>query len=224
MSIHWSKRNHKINSLAQHLGLKQSQVISFDLPAGWTCPGADICKSQTNRITGKITDGENCQFRCYAASIESYAANVRKAHWSNFDTIKTLSTDEIVKVINDSIPNDIKIIRIHSSGDFFNKAYFNAWVKIASLNPDITFFGYTKVIQYVNAVKPDNFKLVYSYGGKMDSKLTNEPTVYVIKDKAEAIGKRLDVVCQENDWDDFQAIMSGKTFAIVLHGTQPAKA
>ena len=69
--LKFSTGNRKINDLAKDLGLSKKEVVAFDLPAGYTCPAADICKSQANRENGKITDGENCQFRCYAASTES---------------------------------------------------------------------------------------------------------------------------------------------------------
>lgn len=61
--------------------------------------------------------------------------------------------------------------------------------------PDVSFFGYTKVLQYVSAEKPGNFKLVYSFGGKMDSKLKNEPVAYVVPDADYAKAHNLIVAC-----------------------------
>lgn len=217
--LKFSSGNRKLKALQKHLGVK---VYGFDLPAGWTCPAADICKSQADKITGKITDGKNCQFRCYAASCEARSTNARKAHWNNFDLLKSLSTDDMVKLITTSLPENAGVIRIHASGDFFTKQYFNAWVRVAESHPEIKFFGYTKVIQYVNSPKPENFKLVYSFGGKLDSKLSDEPTCYVVTDQSQADKMGVPVSCSENDWDDFHMIMDGKTFAITIHGTQPA--
>ena len=56
--LSFSKGNRKLNELATDLGLKKSQVISFDLPAGHTCPMASECLSKADKITGKITDGQ----------------------------------------------------------------------------------------------------------------------------------------------------------------------
>jgi len=222
-TLTFSIGNTKILALAQALGLNSNQVTSFDLPAGYTCPAADVCQSFSNRENGKITDGDNCKFRCYAASMEARYSATRRAHWRNYESLRKLTLDGMVKLILSFIPENTKIIRIHASGDFFSKKYFQAWVKVAEIRTDIQFFGYTKILPYVNATKPDNFRLVYSYGGKMDSKKTCEPTAYVVKNIAEAIERGLHPACIDNPADDFNLIMSGRTFALCLHGTQPAQ-
>ncbi len=223
-TLTFSIGNTKILELAKNLNLKANEVTSFDLPAGYTCPSADRCKSFANRENGKITDGEYCKFRCYAASMEARYTATRKAHWRNFDALRKQKTvDDMVQLILSSIPETAKIIRIHASGDFFSKKYFQAWVRVAELRPDIKFFGYTKILPYVNANKSDNFRLVYSFGGKMDSKVTCEPIAYVVKNIAEAIERGLKPACIDNPSDDFDFIMQGRTFALCLHGTQPAK-
>ena len=222
-NLTFSVGNTKILALAQALGLKSNQVTSFDLPAGHTCPAADICKSFADRESGKITDGDNCQFRCYAASMEARYTEVRKAHWRNFDALRKLTQEEMVELILSSIPKTSKIVRIHASGDFFSKRYFQAWIKVATIRADVQFFGYTKVLPYINIPKPENFRLIYSFGGKMDKKLKLQPVVYVVKNIAEAISRGLHLACIDNPADDFNLIMEGRTFALHLHGTQPAK-
>lgn len=223
-TLTFSVGNRKILELALTHGLNKNQAVAFDLPAGYTCPCADTCKSFSDRESGRITDGDNCKFRCYAASIESAFTASRKAHWRNFDALRKLKTvDDMANLILSELPKDVKVIRIHSSGDYFSKRYFQAWVKVAQSRPDIKFFGYTKVLPYVKAEKPDNYRLIYSYGGKMDSKVTCEPVAYVVKNIAEAIAKGLKIACIDNPADDFDFIMEGKTFALCLHGTQPAK-
>jgi hypothetical protein len=221
--LKFSIGNTKILELAQSHGLKSNEVTSFDLPAGWTCPAADKCQSFSNRENGKITDGDNCKFRCYAASMEARYSAARKAHWHNYDILKSLSLEKMVKLILSSIPKETKVIRIHASGDFFSKRYFQAWVKVAESRTDVRFYGYTKIINYVDAPKPDNFHLNYSFGGKMDKKLKLQPTAYVVKNIAEANERGLQVACIDNPSDDFDFIMASRTFALCLHGTQPAK-
>lgn len=222
-NLTFSVGNTKILALAQALGLKSNQVTSFDLPAGHTCPAADICQSFANRENGKITDGENCKFRCYAASMEARYPSSRKAHWRNFDALRKLTQEGMVQLILEYIPKETQIIRIHASGDYFSRKYFMAWVKVAQSRPDIQFFGYTKILNYVNADKPLNLRLVYSFGGKMDNKKTCEPTAYIVKNIAEAISRELHLACIDNPADDFNLIMEGRTFALHLHGTQPAR-
>ena len=221
--LKFSAGNTKILELAQVKGLKSNEVTSFDLPAGWTCPAADMCQSFSNRESGKIVDGDRCKFRCYAASMEARYPATRKAHWYNYDMLKGLSLDKMVELILSSIPKTTKIVRIHASGDFFSKRYFLAWVKVAEIRTDVQFFGYTKVLPYVNSPKSDNFHLVYSFGGKMDKKLKLQPTAYVVKNITEAIERGLHPSCKEYPSDDFDFIMNNRTFALVLHGTQPAK-
>ncbi len=222
--LSFSKGNRKLNELAKDLGYRNSQVVSFDLPAGHTCPMASECLSKADKVTGKITDGKDMKFRCYAASGEARFTNVRNAHWGNFEAIRNLSTDEIADLILSQLPKDVKVMRIHASGDFFNKSYFQAWVRVASYRPDIRFFGYTKVLEYVSAGKPGNFKLVYSFGGKQDSKLTVEPTCFVVSDLSQAVLKGVKIACPESkSANDFEYILRGESFALLVHGTQPAR-
>lgn len=220
----FSKGNRKLNDLSVALQLKKTQVVGFDLPAGYTCPKADKCLSFSNRVSGKITDGKSTQFRCYAASIESAFTSVRKSHWQNYDSIKDLNSDDIASLILSELPKNVKVVRIHASGDFFSKDYFIAWTKVAEKRPDVSFFGYTKVLNYVSAEKPQNFKLVYSFGGKMDSQLKSEPVAYVVPDASYAQEHNLIVACPpESPSDDYFHILNGISFALCLHGTQPAK-
>lgn len=221
--LHFSHHNRKLNELADYLDIPKSHVVGFDLPAGHTCPMADICLSKADRVTGKITDGDNCEFRCYAASIEAFSPSARKNHWDNRDALEGLTSDQMADLISDNIPARVEVVRIHASGDFYSKTYFEAWVKIAKMNPDIIFFGYTKVLQYVSADMPDNMSLVYSYGGKLDHVVTNEPVAYVVETVTDALARGVQPACVDNPSDDFDFIREGKSFALTIHGTQPAK-
>lgn len=140
-----TRHNSKIHDVAKALGIKRSAVVAFDLPAGWTCPSAQDCKSKADRLTGKITDSKDCKFRCYAVSAESAFTNVRRMRWYNFDLLKNAKTEyQMTRLILASIPANIEVVRIHTSGDFFNKKYFDAWVRVAYIRSDVIFYGYTK--------------------------------------------------------------------------------
>ena len=217
--LKFSKYNMKINALARHLGMKKTEVVAFDLPAGWTCPAAKLCKSTVNRENGKRSDFG--QFVCYATKAESVYPNVRLVRWHNFDTLKNAgSVEKMAEVILASIPKSVKIIRIHSSGDFFSKTYFQAWMKVAEIRTDILFFGYTKLLPYVTAQKPENFKLTYSYGGKMDSKydtLKNVPCCKVVMDNTNP--DNIDIVCNGKnlEHEDYYKIIQNESFGILVH-------
>lgn len=224
--LKFSYHNSKLNKLAKFYNMHLNQVVGFDLPAGYTCPAANLCKSYAHPVTGKIRDAKTSKFRCYAASGESRFTAVRNMHWYNHKMLFGKSFEQMYKLILKSLPKGVKIVRIHSSGDFFNEVYFRAWCKVASIRPNINFFGYTKILPYVNIVRDmnlPNFKLVYSFGGKLDSMLTCEPAVYVVERIADSDSIGVPVACINNPADDFERIMAGESFALLIHGTQPAK-
>lgn len=69
-----------------------------------------------------------------------------------------------------------KNVRIHDSGDFFSDAYLMAWLRIIRATPKTFFYAYTKEVARVRALVepdcPENFKFVYSKGGRQDVLLT----------------------------------------------------
>lgn len=198
----------------------------FSLPAGYTCPFARLCKSTADRDTGKIKDTKHTEFRCYAASQEAIYKNTRNARWRNFDLLKEAKTkDAMFKLIKDSLEYNLpnaNLIRIHESGDFFNQDYFDAWLKIAKETPSVTFYAYTKAIPYwvarISSI-PKNFKLNASKGGRFDSLIDSYNLKYaeVVFSVEEAKQKGLYI-----DKDDKLAWSQDNSFAILLHGTQPA--
>ena len=70
--------------------------------------------------------------------------------------------------------------RVHSSGDFYNPTYLRKWYEIADRLPYLQFWGYTKCISMAidnEKLRPGNFNLVYSEGGKEDSRLQEDDRV-----------------------------------------------
>ena len=216
-------KTNKLSFAKGNAKLKNDTAI-FSLPAGWTCPGAAMCLSKSNRITGKITDGKNCSFRCYAASSECLFPNIRKSRWANFEKLKKAKSIEAMEdLINLSLPRKgIKLCRIHASGDFFSQEYFDAWILVAARNPKIIFYTYTKALNFWLARKdsiPNNMKLVASRGGIYDNLIKEyglrSITVVFSEEAAVVLGLPI-------DHDDKLAWKSNGDFAILLHGTQPA--
>lgn len=201
---------------------KLKNISIFSLVAGFSCPSADQCLSKADRETGKLTDGPNSVFRCYAASQENLFKNVRQSRWRNFELIRVLRTQqEMVTLIQASLPEKAKIIRVHEAGDFFSNTYFLAWMQVARQNPDILFYAYTKSLPFWIRNKnevPTNFKLTASYGGKFDELIEIHGLKYckVLASEEEATANTLPV-----DHDDSNAYMHDGSFAINIHGTQP---
>lgn len=193
----------------------------FSLPAGHTCPGAKDCLAKANRDTGAIATGKQAVFRCYAVSQENLFRNVRVSRWRNFEALKGLDLLQMFDLIMTSFPRKVKLCRIHGSGDFFNDTYFQAWIMVARNKPDVTFYAYTKMLHFWVKHKsfiPSNLHLNASRGGMFDALIDKHglKSVEVVFSKADARKKGLKL-----DHDDTLAYSQDKSFALLLHGTQP---
>jgi len=217
--------NAKLKKLAKKLKLK---LKTFSLPAGHTCPGAKDCLSRADRVTGKIEDGPETLFRCFAASGEARSPSLRKAVWHNLDLIrettfnawryKTSKVNALSDLIQASLP-ECDIVRVHVGGDYFSKEYLEAWVKVAIENPDMIFYSYSKSLKFfTDVMRPKNLILTASRGGKYDEliDLHGWKEAVVVYSEEEAAKKGLEI-----DHDDEHAAFGGENFALLIHGTQP---
>lgn len=61
-------------------------------------------------------------------------------------------------------------VRIHDSGDFFDRNYLLRWFEVARATDDVLFYAYTKEVPMVRAAPapPHNLRLVFSTGGQHD--------------------------------------------------------
>jgi hypothetical protein len=215
---------------------------SFSLPAGWTCPGACLCLAKADKNTGKVTDGKEAQFRCFAASAETIFRTVREARWNNLDILKGLKTREemakaLIRLIGTKVPKVFRnIIRFHVSGDFFNEAYFQAWIAVANYFPSTIFYGYTKSLPIWLKFRknvPRNLRLVASFGGKFDEMIDKGNLRFskVVFSEEEAANYPLSRYWQRKlgrkkglkiDHDDSLLFAGEEPFALLLHGMQKA--
>jgi hypothetical protein len=196
------------------------KIFTFSIVSGYTCPFAKDCLAKVDRLTGKLTDGPDTQFRCFSASQEALFPAVRKSRWDNFEKIlNAIKNNTLVELILNSIPKKATVIRVHVAGDFFNQVYFNAWMEVAKRLPSVTFYAYTKSIGYwVNQLGniPSNFKLNASYGGKQDSLIEQYNLKYakVVFSVEQAVNLKI-------DHDDTSAYMRDESFCLLIHNTQP---
>lgn len=212
----------KGNAKLQSLG---GIVYTFSLPSGWSCPSAKDCLSKAVLENGKyhIEDGKHTQFRCFSATQEVVYTAVREQRQFNYNLLlqhKNSAMDMAV-LINDSLPEKATVIRIHVGGDFFNEDYMAAWIMVALLNPEKTFYAYTKSLNYWVSLQqeiPSNFKLNASKGGRFDNLITQHNLKYaeVVYTEKEALDKGLEI-----DHDDSKAVYGDVSFALLLHGVQP---
>mgnify|MGYP003111315953 CR=1 FL=1 len=233
--LKFSKANAKTQALKNDSELADyltdnRKIYSLDLLSGWSCPHAKDCLSKAmvqDNGKRKIKDGKDTKFRCFSASQEVQYTNVYNSRKHNFDLLRNLDYDEMVELIHDSLPKDAGIVRIHVAGDFFSRDYMHAWYTVALLNPRILFYAYTKSLRFwVGGISefPEiwNFVLTASYGGRDDHMIDefNLRSARVVFSEAEA--EELGLAIDHDDSHAAKPSLRDNSFALLIHGTQPA--
>jgi len=172
-----------------------------------------------------IVDGPKTEFRCFGASSEVRSPNLLKRSQANFDLIKETGLHDreaLGNLIDRSIPAEARYVRIHTTGgDYLSAEYFQAWMDVAALYPDVLFYGYTKALSYYVQFRndlPENMRLTPSRGGMYDVLIDkhelHEARVVYHPDEAEELGWPI-------DHDDDHAMAGNHSFCLLLHGVQP---
>lgn len=137
-----------------------SQDCSFSLAPGkhYSCPG------ETKSCNG-----------CYASKRRFLFTPSMRLSVGNFMLLKNSTEDEMVELINNIIPKNVKIFRIHDQGDFFSQQYINAWTKVIRNHPDIYFWAYTRSFKfnYQNILRLKNFNFYLSVDEHNKNKAAN---------------------------------------------------
>jgi hypothetical protein len=124
-------------------------IHTFDLPAGASC-----------------LNSKDCFSTCYAMKAERLYPTARRFREQNFQMAKE-EPGLLSRLLTLQIETSpIKIIRIHSSGDFFSQGYIDLWERIVGSFPDRVFYAYTKVGQLFDfgaIERHENFNLIPSY-------------------------------------------------------------
>lgn len=140
-----SRRNKKL------VPNKDTAFIIWNLPAKMTCPYAT----------------EHCKKACYAVKAETAYPTVKPSRQRNFEISRQADfvvrmTFTILSIASRTKKKHI-IVRIHESGDFYNRVYANAWLQIMQncmIDSRIRFIAYTKSFVYFDGVElPKNFSL-----------------------------------------------------------------
>ena len=233
--LKFSKANAKTQALKNDSELADyltgnRKIYSLDLLSGYSCPYAEKCLSKAVELpTGKrkIRDGKKTEFRCFSASQEVQYTNVYNSRKHNFDLLRHLHFEDMVELINNSLPRDAGIVRIHVAGDFFNQDYLHAWYIVALRNPRVLFYAYTKSLRFWvgdMTEMPDlwNFVLTASYGGRDDHMIDefNLRSAKVVFSEAEA--EELGLAIDHDDSHAAKPSLRDNSFALLIHGTQPA--
>jgi hypothetical protein len=214
--------------LASPASLNRRRIYSLDLLSGYSCPSANECLSKAIIVDGKrkIKDGPNTKFRCFSASQEVQYTNVYNLRKHNFDTLRGLHLNDMIHELNQAMPENLGICRIHVAGDFFSPDYMFAWINMAMMHTDRLFYAYTKSLTYWLKYREwidqlDNFVLTASYGGRNDGMIAehNLRSTKVVFSESEAAN--LDLAIDHDDSHAARPSISGQDFALLVHGTQP---
>jgi hypothetical protein len=209
-------------------GFHQRKIYSLDLLSGYSCPSAEECLSKAVIVDGKrkIKDGPKTKFRCFSASQEVQYTNVYNLRKHNFDTLRGLHLNDMIHELNQAMPENLGICRIHVAGDFFNSDYMFAWINMAMIHTDRLFYAYTKSLKYWLKYREyvdrlDNFVLTASFGGRDDAMIAehNLRSTKVVFSESEAAN--LDLAIDHDDSHAARPSISGQDFALLVHGTQP---
>lgn len=131
----------------------QTAFLVWNLPAIVTCPYAT----------------EACKRNCYACKAERVYPTVTPSRYRNLEVSKQ---DDFVERMVYTIDAEYRsqrvqlwgkklVVRIHESGDFYDKEYAMKWIRIAEHfadNDGIIFIAYTKSLPFFRGENiPDNF-------------------------------------------------------------------
>lgn len=221
--LNFGRGNAKLDALENKYGVK---VYTFSTMSGHTCPYAKDCFSKAvfDGVKWGIQDGPNTKFRCFSASQEVLFPIVREQRIANGIAIeysaKPNGIIEAGELIIKNMPKDVGILRINVGGDFATQNYFDAWCYVANKMPHIKFYAYTKALPFwVKRLGkiPQNLVLTASYGGYRDNLIAKHNLRFAKVVLSEAEAGNLPI-----DHDDSHAVENGPSFALLIHGVQPA--
>lgn len=149
---------------------KDIAVYNWTIPAYKGLDGTITCPNASKCIKG-----------CYAQMGAYIWSNTRKSHQEKLDLTKTeLFVPSMIAAIKVKMRRSKQVyIRIHDAGDFYSLDYTFKWINIMNhfKNQPVKFYAYTKQVKLFKDIKidlPENFKIIYSYGGKQDIDINPE--------------------------------------------------
>jgi hypothetical protein len=186
--------------------LRGAMAATFSLPAQFTCPFAGECKKFCYAKKGNY---------CFKTVKAKHEANRMASLEDNFTDLINI---ELLALRKQAAKKGLTlVIRLHDTGDFYNVEYIKKWAQIIEQNPDVEFYAYTKAWVLVEKmIKADNWTMIPSEGGLLDSQLGNRPRAYVIK-KGEEPKLNGTVVGNNDDLRNRDAIKAGYHVGLPIH-------
>jgi hypothetical protein len=130
-----------MNLLSKGNGKIGPGIWAFNLPAVETCPGISAA----------------CDRCCYARRSRWTFPNVRRTlAWNLRVARQPHFTGEMVEEIS---RRKVRVLRLHSSGDFYDAEYVGKWIEILTTSPAVRAYAYTRSWR-VPAIRPALDELV----------------------------------------------------------------
>jgi hypothetical protein len=145
-------------------------IYDFNLPPIASCPNY-----------------KECYKTCYAVNTIKRYPTAKKSWEDNYKLVVN-DLSRFKQLVNKQIKKDmIQIVRIHSSGDFYNLEYLKAWLDICNNNSNTLFYAYTKAFNTINHL-PKNLNIINSFIDYKGKKYLNYGTKDYATKLAENIG------------------------------------
>lgn len=150
--------NVNVNGNKKLVNNEKTAFIIWNISAVVTCPYAT----------------ENCKKLCYALKAEKAYPSAKASRKANLEASKKADfVEKMIYTLSVEIERNISkgkktVVRIHESGDFYNKEYFLKWCDIARVikihfGDNVVFMAYTKSVRYiVGADIPTNMSIRFS--------------------------------------------------------------
>lgn len=208
--------------LTQNAKMKKSSsdglvVVNWTIPAFRASDGTVTCPN-----------AGACAVGCYAQMGAYVWSNVKSAHQAKLDLTKSDTfVSEMIAEINVWLKRksvrQLKV-RIHDAGDFYSLEYALRWfavMKHFKTDGRVSFYAYTKQVHMFKGMIgiPDNFTLIFSFGGKQDS------SIDVTKDRHARVFESLEALnaagYSDGTDDDMVAAMgSSNLIGLCYHGNK----
>lgn len=128
---------------------KMGGIPSFSLLPIVTC-NPEACKA--------------CGKKCYAVKLQRIYKGVSTSWQNNTEAAKN-DLEGLKEALNGYFnrANAPRLFRLHVSGDFFSREYFQMWAEVITAHPETKFLAFTKHFDNVSIDGlPENFSLIAS--------------------------------------------------------------
>ena len=154
-------QNSKLKKTSKHFN---KRVFNFGLPAYISRTGKVVCRM-----------ADQCIKFCYAKKGAYIWSNVAPAFEKRLEI--SMQDNFVDLMIAEIKKKKVDYVRVHDSGDYYDKRYLAKWFKIAELLPNVRFYSYTNEVGMIKNLEsiPKNYDFIFSDSGKQKD-LINKKT------------------------------------------------